>query len=196
MTENKKSYGFGFFNPDDRLKQIINDIASEKDLKSLRCTFLLLLEHPLVKPRLLERYGEQAFKEIFEKYNVTTKTEAEREKKKKDNQKKVKIEALKILGFSSEDAEKLSELPSEELKTLAYLKQNAKDRIEDQKEQKLELDREEQKRKELQPDIERLEKWLANPPQTTTPQIIEDVRKKLAELKAKQTSKAERGEQT
>ena len=123
-TNGHKSGSFGFFNPDDRLKQIINEIASAKDLKSLRCTFLLLLEHPEIKPKILERYGEQAFKEMFDKYNVTTKTESENYKRKEDVQKKQRIQAFHVLGFSQEDSEKLSELSSEDLKTMAYIKQN------------------------------------------------------------------------
>jgi hypothetical protein len=127
MADNNghKSGSFGFFNPDDRLKQIINDIASTKDLKSLRCTFLLLLEHPEIKPKFIGRYGEQAFKEVFEKYNVTIKTETENYKRKEDAQKKARIQAFQVLGFSQEDSEKLSDLSSEDLKTLAYIKQNA-----------------------------------------------------------------------
>jgi DNA-binding transcriptional MerR regulator len=125
MADNgHKSNGYGWFNPDDRLKQIISSIASEKDLKSLRCTFLLLLEHPEVKPRLIAKYGDQAFKELVEKYNVTTKDEKENSKRKQDSQRKQRIQAFQVLGFSQEDAEKLSELSSEDLKTMAYLKQN------------------------------------------------------------------------
>jgi len=176
-----KSGGFGWFNPDDRLKQIINDIASKKDLKSLRATFLLLLEHPEVKPKLLERYGEQAYKEIFDKYNVTTKMEAEIYSKKADKHKKAKIEALKVLGFSSEDAEKLSELSSEDLKALAYIKQNTpSQRIE----QPQEKSRRQVEIENLKRSIELGEKMLADPNCAMRDQVEKTLAENKARLKA------------
>jgi hypothetical protein len=169
MADNNghKSYGFGFFNPDDRLKQIINDIASAKDLKSLRCTFLLLLEHPEIKPRILERYGEQAYKEMFDKYNVTTKAESEDSKRKEDTQKKARIQAFQVLGFSSEDSEKLSELSSEDLKTLAYIKQNTPQNRINQEEKRKETREYKaliKEKQEIEDYIRRQEKELANHP--------------------------------
>jgi hypothetical protein len=191
-TNGHKSYGFGFFNPDDRLKQIIGDIASAKDLKSLRCTFLLLLEHPEIKPRILERYGEQAFKEMFEKYNITTKAETENTKKKEDAQKKQKIQAFQVLGFSQEDSEKLSELSSEDLKTFAYIKQNTgKDRIEKGIQEQKEKSETSQKIEELENQIEMAEKQKVAFPQhvENINRTIERYRNEIAELRDKQLAK-------
>src|SRR3990170_4361940 len=82
MANGNKSGGFGWFNPDDRLKQVIGEVATERDLKSLRCSFILLLEHPDVEKKLDAKYGVGTAKTIKEKYNITVKTESQKEQEK------------------------------------------------------------------------------------------------------------------
>jgi hypothetical protein len=95
--------GLGWFNPDDRLKQAVLDIANKRDLKSLKCTFILLLEHPEVVSIL----GAETVKELHDRYNVSKKVELEKDHKKK-------IAQYLALGFSAECAEELYQTFPEE----------------------------------------------------------------------------------
>jgi len=107
----------GFFNPDERLLSVIEEEALKRDVKSLRCVFLLLLE--VFRDRFIEKYGKEVYDELYKRYDLKIKDEAKAKEARL-------LKGLKALGFSEEKAKDLVTLKRDELKQIAELKKAEK----------------------------------------------------------------------
>ncbi len=104
---NKEDNGRFYFKPDDVLINAILTVAKRRDIRSMRTTFLLILEHP----EIAEIIGESKLTELKKKYSITKTDEVEKDEKRKA--KKIKW-LMDLKNWTEEEATEWVNAPKED----------------------------------------------------------------------------------